>query len=124
MSSLHKKYVTFEAAWVRAVNAAKFAGEALTPRPMTVSEGAGGQSWYVSDGVCGFAWVTVSPGNSSFAKWLVKNGYARKAYEGGVCHWVSAFGQSMERKEAYARAMADMLRSELGVKAYPGSRMD
>jgi hypothetical protein len=127
-----ERYVAFEAAWVRAVNAAKLAGEALTPRPMVVSEAAGlsdrpapgGKSWYVPDGVCGFAWVTVSPGNSSFAKWLVKNGYASKAYGGGVSHWVSAFGQSMERKEAYARAMADVLRNELGVNAYPGSRMD
>jgi hypothetical protein len=82
------------------------------------------QSWYVSEGACGFAWVNVSPGNSSFAKWLVKNKLASKAYHGGVDIWISAHGQSIERKEAHAREMARVLKEKLGIKAYAGSRLD
>jgi hypothetical protein len=77
----------------------------------------------VEGGVCGFAWVTVSPGNSSFALWLKKTHRGRNAYQGGVQIWVSDFGQSMTRKEAYASAFAAVLR-ETGLKAYAGSRMD
>lgn len=77
----------------------------------------------VLDGVCGFAWVTIRPGTSSFAKWLVKNGHARAAYGGGVQVWVSYFNQSMAKKETYASAFADTLEAA-GIKAYAGSRMD
>ena len=126
------KYAKFEVAYDKAAAAGKAAGEARKPRAMIVSSHANPlddnsaveKAWYVADGVCGFAWVNVSPGNCSFAKWLVKNKLARKAYGGGVDIWVSAFGQSMERKEACAAAMADVLRNELGIKAYANSRMD
>lgn len=79
----------------------------------------------VSGGVCGFAWVNIKPGNSSFAQFLVKKGLARKdSYYGGVSVWVSDFGQSMEKKEAYAQAYAGVLH-EAGIKrVYAQSRMD
>lgn len=119
-----KNTAAFEAVWNKAVMAGYEAGQAAAPAAMVVSEGPGGRAWYVPDGVCGFAWVTVSPGTSSFAKWLRKSGYARPAYEGGMQVWVKEFGQSMQRKEAFAAAMAETFRNELGVKAYSGSRMD
>ena len=50
--------------------------------------------WHAPEGVCGFAWVKVSPGNSSFAKWLVKNKMARKGYYGGVEINISDFRRS------------------------------
>lgn len=79
---------------------------------------------YVADGVCGFAWVQVKPGTSSFAKWLVKNNYARKdSYYGGVCIWISDYNQSMQRKEAHAYAMAEVFRKH-EFNAYGASRMD
>ena len=77
----------------------------------------------VPDGPCGFAWITIRPGNSSFAIWAKRNRIADRAYGGGVSIWVGEFGQSMTRKEAYASAYAETLRAA-GVKAYSGSRMD
>ncbi|HVG51646.1 MAG TPA: hypothetical protein VM867_08440 [Xanthobacteraceae bacterium] len=120
----------FEAAYNKAAAAGKAAGEAVVPRPMVVQQRAGVfggavvQDWFESEGLCGFAWVNVSPGNSPFANWLKKNKLARKAYAGGVDIWISAFGQSSERKEACARAMAKVLVDELGVSAYADSRLD
>ena len=81
------------------------------------------QQWAVPEGVCGFAWVTVTPGNCSFALWLKKHHNASKGYHGGMELWVSDFGQSYERKHAYARAFARIV-SEAGVKAYAGGRLD
>jgi hypothetical protein len=76
---------------------------------------------------CGFAWV-VMPGNSGFGRWIVKQGYASKHYGGGVGPWVSEFGQSHERKVAYAQAYADVV-NESGIlpdgkKAYAEGRLD
>ena len=94
---------------------------------MVVVGGVPGEApkeYYEPEGMCGFAWVKIRPGNSSFAKWLVKNKLARSAYGGGVDIWISGFNQSVERKEACARAMAEVLRNELGVNAYADSRLD
>lgn len=84
---------------------------------------AGEPTYYLDDFPCGFAWVNIRPGNSPFANWLKKHGYASKAYEGGVTIWISAYGQSMRKKEAYANAFAEFLRTQ-GITAYAHSRMD
>jgi hypothetical protein len=81
------------------------------------------RQYFVSDGVCGFASVTVKPANSKFAKFLVANGLGRKAYNGGVSMSVRDFNQSLQRKEAYAYAFASVL-NEHGIKAHVESRMD
>ena len=123
----------FAAIYAKAVAAGMAAGNGSKPVAMVVGSPTtflgsdidpSKPSWFVADGVCGFAWVTVSPGNSSFAKWLSKNVGARKGYYGGVEVSCREFGQSMQRKEAYANAMAETFRAELGVKAYANSRMD
>lgn len=77
----------------------------------------------VMDGPCGFAWVIVKPGNSSFARYLKKIGFSRDSYYGGINVWVRGYGQSYMRKGAYARAFAGVL-SEAGIDAYAMSRMD
>ena len=127
------KYAGFEAAFKKASEAGKAAGEAKSPRPMIVQERAGPfggpviQEWHEPEGMCGFAWVNVSPGNSPFANWLKKNKLARKAYGGGVDIWISDFNQSVERKEACANAMASVLKEELGdgkLSIYASSRLD
>jgi hypothetical protein len=126
------KYAAFEVAYAKAAAAGKAAGEAAMPCPMIVQQRASPlndnsvvvQQWRVPEGMCGFAWVTVSPGNCAFANWLKKNKFASKAYGGGVQIWINAFNQSVERKEACANAMAAVLREELGVKAFSGSRLD
>ena len=126
------KSAAFEAAFAKASAAGKAAGEGAKPQAMMVVQPSNplndnsvpSAMWHVPEGVCGFAWVNVSPGNSPFANWLKKNKLARKAYGGGVDIWISDFGQSVERKEACASAMAKVLKEELGVNAYASSRMD
>jgi hypothetical protein len=121
----------FSALVAKAEAAGAAAAAACVPVGMVVSEadvmsGAplpGGRSWYVADGVCGFAWISVRPANSSFGLWAKKAGIAKPAYGGGLQIWVSGYGQSMQKKEAYAEAYAKVL-SEAGIKAYAGSRMD
>jgi hypothetical protein len=80
-------------------------------------------TYYVSDGVCGFAWIVVKPANSKFGKWLKTNGYARPHYGGGLSIWVREGRQSLQLKEAYAYTFASVL-SKYGIKAYADSRMD
>ena len=124
----HQIYSIAYAAGMAALNAAK-------PTPMGVVEAdiygnplPNGRSYCVSEGACGFAWVTIRPGNCAFANWLKRNQYARRGYGGGVQIWVSEGGQSMQRKEAFAAAFRGVLnefQEELGFKsAYSGSRMD
>jgi hypothetical protein len=128
-----ERYAKFEEVFNEANRAGYAAAEAMTPRAMVVASHSNPlddsspveKAWYVPDGVCGFAWVKVFPANSSFAKWLVKAGHAKgRAYGGGIDIWISAHNQSMERKEAHAAKMAEILREKLGVKAYAQSRMD
>ena len=109
------------------------AGLGCTPTPMIVgqpTEVLGNDIdfdkdvHYVSDGVCGFAWVNIKPNRGKFVKWLKDNDIGRKdEYYGGYTVWVREFGQSMARKESYARAFTRVL-SENGIKAYNMSRMD
>lgn len=127
------RYAQFETAFAEAYEAGCKAGQACTPRAMIVAQHANPlndassvrQAWHVPEGVCGFAWVKVAKGNSAFARWLMKTGKARKSYYGGVEINVREYGQSMERKEAHARAMAKALVEKLPeVQAYADSRMD
>jgi hypothetical protein len=109
---------------------ATIAGQEAIPTPMVVTEVdildkplENGKSWYVSEGVCGFAWVNIQPGTCKAARYAKKHFGAKKDYHGGVSIWVYDFGQSMTRKEAYARAFANTLRDH-GITAYAQSRMD
>ena len=114
------KDVEFSKIWNEAYQAGLDAVANLSVRPMVV-HGAN-QSWYVADGVCGFAWVKV-PGNSAFGKWGKSKGLLGKAYPKGLMYWVGEFNQSMQKKEAFADAVAAKLR-EYGIEAYSDSRMD
>lgn len=108
------------------------AGEAATPTPMVVyqrehplDDTSRITKVYapVMSGVCGFAWVTIRPGTSSLARYVrtLRNGGT--SYYGGTDYRVHAFGQSYERKMAYARAFAAVL-EEAGFNAYAGGRLD
>ena len=81
------------------------------------------KSYFVSDGVCGFAWVVIRPANCAFARWMKENHNCHTAYGGGMQYWISMFNQSMQKKEEYATAFANILR-EFGINAYSQSRMD
>jgi hypothetical protein len=118
-----------EALLYKAMEAGRKAGLECRPVPMIVGndDGRGGIDlsrpiYHVDDGACGFAWVSV-PGNSSFGRWLKASGHGRPGYPRGIWYWVSEFGQSVERKEAMANAMARVLR-EAGVEAFANSRLD
>ena len=129
-----ERYAVFADILANASLAGFDAGQQATPETMIVTQHTNqlddtspvAQQWIVPEGPCGFAWVNVSPGNSSFARWLVKNGHAHKAHRGGVDIWIGAHGQSYERKRAHAGAMADEItRAEIkGVTVYASGRLD
>lgn len=112
--------------------AGKAAADAMTPVPMVVGTPTtmfGNDidqtkpTYFVADGVCGFAWVNVKPANCAFAKYLTQIGKARPAYRGGVDMNVRDYNQGMQRKAAYAKAFANVLQAA-GVRAYAYERMD
>ncbi|MCJ2530793.1 MAG: hypothetical protein LN413_00530 [Candidatus Thermoplasmatota archaeon] len=130
---MSKKDKEWEQLYLAAHDAGMEAGSAHAPTPMVVvqhenqlDDSSPVAKMYppVMDGACGFAWVNVRPGTSSFARWLRKSGEGHSDhYAGGTAVWVPFFNQSYERKMAYARAMADVL-DKAGVKAYAGGRLD
>ena len=118
-----KLYENF-AQLLKRANAEGYAkADAFQPNAMIVCDPMSGKIDFISEGACGFAWITVKPANGAFGRWLIKNGHARKGYYGGAEIWISAHGQSMARKEAHAYAMAEAFR-EAGFAAFAGSRMD
>ena len=104
--------------WTADLHEAHLAGlaaaEALTPEPMTVV--GRDRTFFVEGGVCGFARVEVRPRTSAWAKWLRLNGWRSSDYFKCVALNISDFGQSMQRKEAYAAAFA----RHLTACGYPG----
>lgn len=104
----------------------------IKPTPMLVTQHANPlddnspivQAWNVPDGVCGFAWINIKPGNSKFANFLKKNNLAKTdGYYGGVSIWVHQFNQSYQKKSAYASAFANILNKH-NIKAIPMDRLD
>lgn len=78
---------------------------------------------YVLDGLCGFAWVTISPARGAFVNYLKGRQVGSKGYYGGYEIWVREFGQSVDRKAAFAGAFRDVL-AKYGITASVGSRLD
>lgn len=121
-----------DALFSRAHAAGLKAGEGHRPEPMVVvqrenpfdaSSKIVKQYEPVMDGVCGFGWVKVRPAGSSFGRYLKDVQGCSPAYGGGISVWVRGFGQSYERKMAYAHAFAEILR-EAGVQAFAEGRLD
>ena len=111
------------------------AGIKAKPTPMMVGEAKSPfsneidyekQTYLLDDGACGYAWITIRPGNSKLANAYKKLGLAKPAYGGGVSVWVNEFGQSVERKTAYANAYAIKLRELCPsvTNIYADSRLD
>jgi hypothetical protein len=117
------KYERFQAIIDQAFAAGEQAGISAMPLPMGICTSDGRLIDIIDEGACGFAWVTVKPANSSFAIWAKKQGLMRSAYGGGVQYWVKGFGQSVDRKAAFAGAFAKVLQDN-GIKATAGDRLD
>jgi hypothetical protein len=128
MSKVNPEQIHYEA-----VQAGLKAGEAHKPVPMIVGSPSSplgndidpNQPVYrVDSGVCGFGWVNIKPARGKFVSWLKKNNIGRTdSYEGGYRIPCFEFGQSLEKKERYVRAYAQVL-NDHGIKAYANSRMD
>jgi hypothetical protein len=115
----------------KAMQEAMAAADSCTPTPMVV--GSPSTPWgsdidyakptyYVADGPCGYAWVKIK-GRGAFAKWAKQTGVARPSALGGYTIYPSLMTQSIERKEAWANAYAQVLRDH-GIEAYVDSRLD
>lgn len=130
------RYARFETLVAEAHEAGHAAATATVPPVMVVgspstplgSDIDPSQPIYVeTEGPCGFAWIKIGPATSSFGRWLIKTARGRTSYPKGVMIWVSGYGQSLARKEAYARAYAAVLEASpdlANVRVYAGSRMD
>ena len=126
---------------INAHNAGMEALEKSVPTPMVVSQHENmlddnspvKESWYVSEGMCGFAWVKLKNARQSLVCWMRKNDIGYKSYYGGWEVWPShvarAFGlnayngQSIEKKEAYSHGFAAVLK-DAGFDCYVDSRLD
>ena len=116
-----------------AVAAGIAAGNAHRPTPMVVGSPStlfgndvdpNQPTYYVDSGVCGFSWVSIRPARGKFVSFLKKAGVGRRdEYAGGYRIPCFEFGQSLEKKERYTRAYAEVLNNH-GIKAYADSRMD
>lgn len=112
----------FAELWQRANEAGHGAALAAKPQMVqAVDEASGSAS--ESFPICGFAWISIHPGNCQFANWLKKNGHAHNGYRGGVEASVHDYNQSYDLKYAHATAAAKVLQ-EAGIKAYAGGRLD
>lgn len=111
-----------KALYAKAVEVARAEVQLTLVQPMIVR--APDRDHFIADGACGFAWVNIKPGNSTFAKWLVANGHASKdSYYGGVSIWIFDYNQSVQRKAVHARFMAETFRAA-GIDATDNSRLD
>ena len=106
------------------------AGHGCTPTPMVVGTPTtplgndidySKDTYYVADGLCGFAWINIKPARGKFVKFLKDNDIGRKdSYYGGYTIWVSV---SKWIGKSYARAFAKVL-GDNGITAYNMSRLD
>src|SRR3990172_12033858 len=93
--------------WEEGLKAGEEAGENAIPTPMTVgsSKSLFGNdidyskpTYHVSEGVCGFAWVTITPARGKMVQYLKSINEGGKGYYGGYQIWVHLNTQSLERK--------------------------
>ena len=103
------------------------AAEAIRDKitPMVVENTRTGERWTVPEGPCGFAQVRFAA-RSGFAKWIRRTGRGSlDSYWGGIRISIFEYGQSMQLKEAYGRAVAQHLRdTKVAGDAYCTSQLD
>lgn len=89
------------------INAARLTS--VEPIGLVIDSQCPDQPFYVSSGICGFAWVVVKGARGLLRSELLANGFS-PGYGGGLSLWISEHGQSYDRKQAHAREFADSLR--------------
>ena len=122
---MKKQTITVSELLKQAEAAGLKAGLEVSTNPVTFKDAHSGQTYDVAEGMCGFAWVNISPARGKFVNYLKKLDKGHKSYYGGWDYWVSSseLGQSITRKEAYATAFANVLK-EWGINAMMMSRLD
>ena len=116
-------YARFEAVWNMAISIGHLAAVAERPTPMGICDSSGELIDIISEGPCGFSEIRIK-GNTQFGRWAKKNAGFKNCYSGGLSFWVSAYNQSMERKQAFSHAVVTVLNEKLNVDAWSSSRMD
>ena len=122
---MKKQTITVSELLKQAETAGLKAGLEIVPTPVYFKDTHTGQTYDSADGACGFAHVNISPARGKFVNYLKKLKKGHKSYYGGWDYWVSSqeLGQSITRKEAYAKAFANVLK-EWGINAMMMSRLD
>jgi hypothetical protein len=110
-----------EQIYSEAHNAGMVALNKCVPRPMVVN--AVDKSYYVEDGLCGFAYIIIRPARGQLISWLKKNNIGRKHYNGGYSIFVGEGDQSVAKKEAYAKAFAEVLK-KYDINCHVETRLD
>ena len=122
---MKKETITVSDLLKKAEAAGLKAGLEVSTNPVTFKDVHSGQTYDVAEGMCGFAWVNISPARGKFVNYLKKIGKGYTSYQGGynVPAGGVELGQSITRKEAYAEAFAKVLQ-DWGIKCYVSSRLD
>ena len=108
--------IRVQMAHAKALHEARHAAQSFADKYMGGKDG----------GACGFAWVNVYKvrSNSKLGKALAEVGFS-KAYGGGLQQWNKWWmGQSVDAAEHGATAYARVMKEELGLDFYSGSRLD
>ena len=110
---MKKQTITVSELLKQAEAAGLKAGLEVSTTPVTFKDTHSGQTYDVAEGMCGFAWVNISPARGKFVNYLKKLNKGHKSYYGGWDYWVSSqeLGQSITRKEAYAKRLQMFLKS-------------
>lgn len=104
--------------------AGRKAGDSAYVRPMVVTNRETNESYYIEDGVCGFAEVHITEARGAFVSWCKENDLGWKAYGSGYDLKIDGgYNQSLQRKEAFCSAFAAVLNS-YGIDCRMTSRMD
>lgn len=122
----------FEDLWRLADTAGQVAATGVVPAPMLVytpthvfgdTPDLSKPVHVINDGVCGYASIIIRPGNHPFANWCKTHVPGWKSYYGGWELPVRRYGQSYERKMAYATAFAQVV-ADAGINARASGRLD
>lgn len=123
--------------FVEAFEAGRQAAESAIPTAMVVGTAKSilsdqidqtKQTWVVSEGMCGFAYVTIRPARGPMVTLLKARGIGWRGHYGGWQCSATDFGsprssQSYERAMAAADAAAGVL-TKYGITAYADGRLD